>query len=190
MYSADDPLELSDANGLLASCPLPPPFGLPPAPNGDASRQLQGLGQSDEVPPDERAPDQTIIERTRAAAANQLRYARNALGNRLGSRAAGYVESFDGWISQRVAEAGETYYRYSPTPSGSGSFVTSVRYATPAEARAALDLPPGNDAKYVQVVTITRNVLVFEGDVAGGTGTQTLLYNPAAAQFARGVPTG
>ncbi len=29
MYSADDPLELSDANGLLARCPLPPPFGLP-----------------------------------------------------------------------------------------------------------------------------------------------------------------
>jgi hypothetical protein len=142
------------------------------------------------VPPNEEVPESTVVEWTRTAARQLLRNARLASGRLFGeSRAQEYVESFSGWITTEVLQPGETYYRYASSATSQGGFLRSTRYATPEEARAALNLPPENTAEYVQTVTIEQPVLAFTGDVERGTGSQVLLYNPAAASLGHGVPT-
>ncbi len=80
-----------------------------------------------------------------------------------------YLRSFDdGPITLRVAEPGETFYRYTrlQTPGGQGRFLTKAVFATPEEAVRALHLAAyGNDATLRQAVVATRVTLVLEGGI-------------------------
>jgi hypothetical protein len=107
-------------------------------------------------------------------------------------RANSFVRSFDdGPITVRETQPGETFYRYSGTPDGKGSFLTQTKYATPEEAVDGLNLGPyKNPATYRQPVTATSPATVLEGGVRGGIppgASQTVLSGPGGFEFGQGV---
>ena len=119
-------------------------------------------------------------------------YLANEIG--LGSqKAEEFISSFrNGGIVARIAEPGETFLRYygdRPT----GNFMTRLKFGNPAEAIAGLNLGGfGNDASLVQVVTVTKPTIIFEGGIAGGTeeATQFFATDISAFQFGQGAPYG
>ncbi|HEY6330934.1 MAG TPA: hypothetical protein VI756_16500 [Blastocatellia bacterium] len=109
------------------------------------------------------------------------------------ARAKDFVRSFDdGPITVRTAQPGEQFYRYSGTPEGSGSFLTTQNFSSPDEAVNALHLQDyGNPATYQQTVTATEPTTVLEGGVRGGDppgSPQTLVTDRSAFNYSTGAP--
>jgi hypothetical protein len=104
-------------------------------------------------------------------------------------KAQSYAASFDGPIKARIVRPGETFLRYTDSPTSGGSFLTQTQFANPAAAVDGLYLGPfGNGATYVQTVTATEKTLVLEGAIAnGGNGVGQVVVNPKAFQFGTGV---
>ena len=108
------------------------------------------------------------------------------------ARAKDFVASFDdGPITVRETQAGETFYRYSGTPDGKGSFLTQTKYANPQEAVDGLHLGPyNNPATYRQPVTATGPSTVLEGGVRNGVppgARQTVVTGMDSFQYGEGV---
>ena len=111
----------------------------------------------------------------------------------LADQAQKFVASFrNGGIVARVAEPGETFLRYYQDRQA-GRFLTRMRFSSPAAAVEGLDLGNfGNDASLVQVVTVTKPTIIFEGGITGGgeAATQFFATDISAFQFGLGVPYG
>jgi hypothetical protein len=104
-------------------------------------------------------------------------------------RARNFLGSFDGPITARIVEPGETFLRYTDVASSRGSFLTTTQFASPAEAVEGLYLGPyGNNASLVQPVTASGRNIVLEGGIQnGGVGVrQTLIIDRGAFQFGEG----
>lgn len=81
---------------------------------------------------------------------------------------AGDVLSFAGPIAVETLQPGRTLLRYSARAQGSGRFLTTSRFGSPARARVALHLPWANTAACRQTVRVVRRTLVLVGGVAFG----------------------
>ena len=106
-------------------------------------------------------------------------------------RAESFVESFEGPISARETQVGERFLRYTDNPTGKGSFLTTTKFDTPTDAVKGLALEDyGNQATYVQEVTVRQQSLVLEGRIAGGGKGigQTVITDPAAFEFGPAHP--
>jgi hypothetical protein len=106
-------------------------------------------------------------------------------------RATDFIDSFEGPLTVRNANPGETFFRYSDVANSKGSFLTKSTFSTPEEAADGLYLGPyGNAATLRQTVTATQLTQVVEGGVAnGGPGVQqTLIINRNDFQFDPGAP--
>jgi hypothetical protein len=102
-----------------------------------------------------------------------------------------FVRSFNGEITARIAEPGEQFLRYAPTPVGIGSFLTKSRFDSPGEAWHALALrhSPGNNAQFRQTVTVQQCAIVLEGGITDGRAgvSQTLVTARETLEFGVGV---
>jgi len=101
-----------------------------------------------------------------------------------------YVDSFEGPITLRPVEKGETFLRYCDDPSGRGSFLTETKYDSPKEAIEGLHLEPyGNTAKSVQKVTATDDTFVLQGGVKNGNppgAIQSVITDRSKFMFSTG----
>ena len=101
-----------------------------------------------------------------------------------------FVASFQGQITARIVQKGESFMRYSSQAGGKGSFVTQKAYSSPSAAVDALYLKPyGNTATHMQRVTAQRTSIVFEGGIyKGASGArQSFLVDQGAFKFGSGV---
>jgi hypothetical protein len=107
------------------------------------------------------------------------------------ARAKDFISSFDGPITIRQVNPGETFFRYTDRAESTGNFLTKQAFASPAEAVEKLFLGPyKNQASLVQQVTSVKSTSVFEGAVANGVppGTiQSLMVDGSAFTFGTGV---
>ncbi len=105
-------------------------------------------------------------------------------------RATDFIDSFDGPLTVRNTNPGETFFRYTDVANSKGSFLTKSPFATPAEASDGLYLGPyGNTASLRQTVTVAQSTQVIEGGVANGRPgiRQSLIVNRNDFQFGPGV---
>ncbi|WP_088281956.1 DUF6861 domain-containing protein [Ideonella sp. A 288] len=153
--------------------------------SGPAQTPRQLAGRVDDAPPPRTKMAATVLSRAEAEAV----LVKNGLSP---ARAKDYVASFDGPITLREIDKGETFLRYADDPSSKGSFLTNKAFGSPKEAAEALYLGPyGNQASLVQQVTATKATTVLEGAIANGVppGTvQTLMVDRTAFSIGTGVP--
>lgn len=105
-------------------------------------------------------------------------------------RAADYVASFDGPITTRTVDPGESFLRYTDSANSTGSFLTTTQFANPSAAVDGLYLAPyGNGASLVQPVTSIASSPVLEGGILNGAPgvQQTVIANRGAFYFGTGV---
>jgi hypothetical protein len=104
-------------------------------------------------------------------------------------RAADFLGAFDGPITARIVEPGESFLRYTDTANSRGSFLTTTRFTSPADAVQGLYLSPyGNNASLLQSVSAIDRSIVLEGGVANGANgvQQTLVIDRSAFQYGAG----
>ncbi len=107
------------------------------------------------------------------------------------SLAVSFLASFTGPISARIVLPGESFYRYTATPTSRGSFLTKSLFSSPGEAITALALGvTGNAGTFRQTVTALQCTIVLEGAIAGGGPgeIQTLAPNRDAFAYSLGLP--
>jgi len=96
------------------------------------------------------------------------------------------AESFEGGTySDLTFHAGDVFYRAEAwNDSGPGRFLGLESVDTAAEAQQAYNLSGwGNPAEVQRTYTLTQDVTVYHGQVAGGEGYQALIprgINPAS----------
>ena len=104
-------------------------------------------------------------------------------------RARDFLSSMDGPITARIAEPGEGFLRYTDVAGSRGSFLTTTRFGSSAEAVEGLYLKPyGNTASLVQPVTASGRSIVLEGAIKNGASgvRQTLIIDRNAFEFGIG----
>jgi len=122
-----------------------------------------------------------------------------ALRNRIATRGAlPAMEGVNPWAGRIVAGETQTtmtmYRVWGGEAKQAGEWLTSLRPASAAEARAGLALPPGNAASFVSEVTVPAGTQVQVGTAAaafgqtGGAIQMQLLERIPASAFGPGVP--
>lgn len=148
----------------------------------------RGARIAGELAPTVSAPQTAGLARSAVVSAERAEefLLKNGIG---AERARNFLGSFDGPITARIVEPGETFLRYTDVASSRGSFLTTTQFASPSEAVEGLYLGPyGNNASLVQPITASGRSIVLEGGIQnGGVGVrQTLIIDRGAFQFGEG----
>jgi|GEM_PF-3856938 len=112
-----------------------------------------------------------------------MKYGRSA------DQATDYINSFDGPITARIVEPGESFLRYTDVANSRGSFLTNTRFSNPGAAVDGLYLRPyGNSASLLQPVSASGRSIILEGGILnGGRGvSQSLILDRNAFIFGTG----
>jgi hypothetical protein len=88
-----------------------------------------------------------------------------------------FAHSFDGPITAREIHGGESFFRYTDHPDGTGSFVSKWEFESPDDKDVINVDPDSNHAVWRQVVTARESTTVLEGPVRGGAVDQTLIID-------------
>ncbi|MGI0148800.1 MAG: RHS repeat-associated core domain-containing protein [Thermoplasmata archaeon] len=104
--------------------------------------------------------------------------------DRLFGRPGGAGAGFEGPPRRVVLNQDWHGYQYGTRQGYSTQWASPTRYTNPSQARAALSLPPWNDAAFVRPVTIPRGSVVWQGRAAAlfgqpGGGMQVWVSNPS-----------